>query len=183
MKKSIMAIMIISMLTVSFGLVNAVEVGDNISGLFPFLNKPVFPVTYEQRRAEIDIAQLGGLLGSNASTRIDNIWLVDNTYTVIVTYTDDDQYGYVDEGEVLNYIIVNINVSKAYVANGSEAMNNTRVYLLFMPTGEDPIVTGYMTAVGAGIYDTCYKVMFQAYVPYTFEAGTYIVYTEYDVRY
>ncbi len=176
--------MVFLLLSVCLVTATAFNVGDNLEGVIPFTKKLIVPYTYDQRRAEIALTDVGGLLGSNASTRINSIGLVDSTYNVIASYTDDDQYAYVDEGEILGYILCGINVSTALVDNQTDAMNNTRVYLIFMPTGEDPIATGYMYAVSSAQYsDDCYYILFSAYVPYTFDAGTYIIYTEYDVRY
>ena len=182
MKKILVSMIIVCLILSSIGIVSAISVGDNLEGVIPFIKRQMFPVSYEQRRAEISLAELGGL-GEDANTTIYEVWIVDSSFTVIESFTADEGFGYVDEGEILNYIIVNVNVSKAYVDNGTQAENNTRVFLSFGKTGVDPITEGYMHSVGAGVEDDYYTVMYQAYIPHVFEAGMYYVYTEFDVRY
>lgn len=187
-KNKIFVVLIVSMMFLStLGIVNAFKIGDDPNldeGILHFLKKPIFKVTYEQRRAQIALSDVGGLLGANASTRINSIGLFDEDFNLIGTYTDDGQYVYVNEGQFLNTILLSVNISTSLVDNQTDSLNRTRVYLMFMHEGDDPISQGYMTAEYVTQYsDDCYYVLFSGYVPYVFEAGNYIIYTEYDVRY
>jgi hypothetical protein len=188
-KKILVILLIFTMFVCS---VNAIKlgdykVGDNVSNAFPNLPaRSIYPMSKEQKSLIMPMANVGGL-EENSSTHIVEMWLVDPSSVLLAEFTDTGQWQYVDEGDELKVIWVFVNVSKAYCADWDEALNNTAVFITFMPLAEDPIVEGYFYIPGSGVreYADCFQVGFYYTfaVPYEFESGIYLIYLEYYVYY